>query len=81
MPYAKIFGSWEADHAWRQANCLQCSRTWSKPTDKGCDIEDHLIMAFFDEGDIPKIIEIQMGYDGTVTFRCKEFTRDSDKSG
>ena len=81
MPYAKIFGSYIADHKWRQENCLQCSRTWSKPTDKGCDIEDHLMSAFFSDGDIPKNIETQMGYDGTVTFRCKEFEDDSEKSG
>ena len=80
MPYAKIFGSWENDRKWRDENCLKCSRTWSKWTDEGCNIEDHLIMAFFEEGDIPEIVKINMGYDGTVTFRCKEFKDAVEKS-
>ena len=80
MAYTKLFGSWEADNAWRIANCKKCKNVFSITNHKGCDIEEELLVTFFAEDDLSDEMKQRIGYDGTVTFRCKEFTHDTKKS-
>ena len=68
MAHTRIFGSWEADFAWRQENCKKCIKTGT-----GCDLEDALLISFFGDGELSDEMKERLGYDGTVTFRCKEF--------
>ena len=80
MAHTKIFGSWEADFAWMKDNCNKCSKSWKNRTGSiyhvdynPCDLEDALLISFFGDGELPDEMKERLGYDGTVTFRCKEF--------
>ena len=68
MAYTKIFESWQADFDWRQENCRKCTKTGT-----GCNLEDALLISFFGDGELPDEIKGQLGYVGTIDFRCKEY--------
>jgi hypothetical protein len=68
MAHTRIFGSWEADFAWRQENCKKCVKTGT-----GCDLEDALLISFFGSGDLSAEMCSRLGYNGSPDFRCKEY--------